>query len=406
MQDLHKLWIFAVLATITALSIAPNVSALGIGPGIIEIPYEPGKTKTFTIKIVNNERKDTSADITFEGELADFITAESSKIIFTKDDAYKKVRFKIRMPEHLENPGPHETKIFIKEHVKRRKNEEGTQIVVDIAYYAIVRVNVPYPGKYAKIRLIAPKFDVGKTSAFGIEIQNLGTETLFAESSISILTPLEVAIASLAADQVPVNPREKEMVTITWTPEKAGRFRAIADVVYGDGFARDEKEISVGKAHIKIMDITSRNFRLGEINRFDIVLKSEWNEPIKNVYAIVEISGKDGTLYSQYRSGHVLMPSFGTKSIPAYLETNKLNEGEYVMKIILHYLGSKQENEFNISIQKNSISVNLPTGRVVSSGKKEKSEEIENIYELISIIIIMVIASNIIIFRKLRQKNN
>lgn len=387
--------IFLVLALCPAF-----VSSIGMGPGTNEYPFISGEEYIITLRIGNEEKKNVTVFLSVDGDIANYIEIPEEAITFSSTDDYKKINCILRLPEDIGEPGPHEARILAK--VKEDyEQKEGTQINFDVILYSVIRVNVPYPGSYAKIRLLAPNFHVGKESSFGIEINNLGTKPIFADSLINILSPMEATIDTLSGGQTPVESKEKEMVSIPWTPETAGRFRAVADVNYDENHESDEKTFSVGSAKLVIRSISSNNFRLGQISKFDLIINSRWNEEIKDVHADFIIQDYDGNHYSKYSSQSVKSAPFGSNTIPAYLETDRLKSGKYQMLVILHYLGNVEETKYDIEVSDNSVII-VPTGQIISSQAEEKSE-IDEIYEILSIIIVLIVISNILIFWKIRS---
>jgi len=388
-----------IMAFLLVLLMPLNVSAIGIAPAISEHAFIPGMEKTVNLKIVNSDRADVSVFLSVDGELADYISIDTPEFDMTKDMDFMRVSYTFRLPSDIGNPGPHEARILI--NTKTSSSESrGTQISAKVVVYSVLRVFVPYPGEYAEIRLIAPNFRVGKESFFGIEIMNLGTEDILADSLINVLTPLNAKIASLKGDRASVKSKDTELVSVGWTPETAGNMLAVSEVIYGKSFARDEKKFSVGDPVIEIFNISAENFRLGGIAKFEIIVQNVWNEPIGNVHAGFTILDEEGNLYSRYSSEHVEVPAGGVQIIPGYLETDKLKEGRYLMKINLNYLEKKEEKVFDINVRKDSVSI-LPTGQVISAERPQVQSSEDNIYMLFYAVIILIVISNIVLYKKL-----
>jgi len=399
-MELHDFEIIITVLTvcIVLMLTIPAASALGIAPALIEDVFEPGMEKTFNIKIINSEHQTTQVALQSDGELGDYITFEPKEFTIKGTDAFKKVKVALKLPDDIGEPGSHETRILVSA-APLSGSEGNTQISVNVVVYSLLRIFVPYPGKYANIKLIAPNFRVGTESSFGIEINNLGTESFFADSMITVKSPLEATIASLKGKKTAVEPKKSELVSIPWTPENSGKFRAISDVVYGERkYARDEKEFSIGEPVVDIFTITSDNFRRNGISRFDIIVENKWNEMLDDVYADVVIMTLSGDQITKYTSTHVSIPPLSTQSIPAYLETTELKDEKYAMAVTLHYLGKDDKKTFDIKVAGDSVSIE-GTGKVIAE-KPEKSET-ENIYELLYLVIIVIIISNIFLYKKL-----
>lgn len=394
------------LAFFLVIFLSSDVCALGVAPAIYEKTFTPSMEETVNIKIVNSQHQDVSVFLSAEGELADYITIDTPDFEMTKDMDYKKITYNFRLPHDIGKPGPHEARILINTKL-RSQESKGTKIAAKVVVYSVLRVFVPYPGEYAEVKLIAPNFRVGKESFFGVEINNLGTEDILADSLVNVLTPLNAKIASLKGERQAVKSKETELVSIGWMPENPGNMLAVSEVIYGQNFARDERKFSVGDPDIDIFNISAENFRLGGISKFEIIAQNQWNEPITDVYARFRILDQEGNLYSKYTSEHVEMPAGGIQIIPGYLETSELREGRFIMEISLHYLDKEEKKLFDINVRSDSVSI-TPTGQVISepSSAQKEINEFDMMYMLIYMVIGVVVISNIFLYRKLKGGSN
>ncbi|MBN2101537.1 MAG: hypothetical protein JW716_01555 [Candidatus Aenigmarchaeota archaeon] len=400
MLDSRKIFLASgIMAVLLVLITSINASALGIAPAISEHAFSPGMEKTISLKIVNSEHKDVSVFLSVDGELADFVTIDTPEFDMAKDMDFMKVTYTFKLPDDIGKPGPHEARILINTKIASGE-ARGTQIAAKVVVYSVLKVFVPYPGEYAEIRLIAPNFRVGKESFFGIEINNLGTDDILTDSLINVLSPLNAKIASLKGDRTAVKSKGTELISIGWTPDTQGNMLAVSEVIYGQSFARDEKRFTVGNPIIEIFNISAENFRLGGIAKFEIIAQNMWNELIDDVYASFTIMDEQGNLYSKYSSEHVEVPAGGVQIIPGYLETNELSEGKFLMKITLNYLDKKEEKVFDINVRRDSISI-VPTGQVISAQTPDKASETDNMYMLFYFVIVLIVISNIVLYKKL-----
>ncbi|HJO02227.1 MAG TPA: hypothetical protein QF458_04875, partial [Candidatus Woesearchaeota archaeon] len=120
----------------------------------------------------------------------------------------------------------------------------------------------------------------------------------------------------------------------------------------------------VGVPFVNITKIFVNNFRLGDIAKFDIYLKSDWNDKI-NVYADALIFKDDKThLSSRIEPIDLLAGKEGIVNL--YWETAEIAEGDYDLNLtIKHDLGESKHN-VKIMVNEDSITTSLTPERIVS----------------------------------------
>jgi hypothetical protein len=394
-----KSWIWMMIL----LLLSTNALALGLAPGHVDITFEPNGQHRNTLKILNNDKADIQVILYVEGELAPYLKLDDSIITMMADEPEKYTSYTLTLPNSFEKQGLHTSNIVARA-IPMAKGSDATMSAT-VAIASQINVMVPYSGKYSEITLFSPNFEFGKESNFAVEARNLGTEdTLDAQVIIEIFGPMNNKITTLSSDKFQLQSKQKQLVTLKWNPDIGlGNYRAVASLVYSGGSARDERQFSIGKFTIDIVDITVKDFKLGGIAMFDIMLENRWNEKIPGVYGTVSVKDANGKSYTSFKTATVDLNDNEKQSIQAYWDTKSVGPGSYKLDIVLSYLGQQSEKVFDIIVSTDKIQTNL-AGQVVSAEQKSTSPVLQGIYILTFLVIALIILNVIIFFRKQKEK--
>lgn len=374
------------------LALGGSVHALGVAPADLEIMFEPGLEKTVTIKVLNSNMKEMDASILVEGELAEYVKLHEDRISFSEGEKEKEISYTISFPSRMEEPGDHITRIIIKE-VPEEHESKGTGISVILSVGHILKVHVPYPGKYARARLFVPKFRLNQENNFAIEVTNLGNQSIDATALLDIHGPEGENVTSLTGEEVTIEPKDKEILIVKWVPEYRGEFYVKARVRYNDHFAKDEKYITVGELLVDVESITVDRFFLGDIAKFNILLRSEWNREITGIFAQMVIRNIQNRTIGDFRTPSIDMEPFERKVLNAYWDTNDVDKGAYDASMKIHYAGKVTERELRTYVTLENIETEIIgiTARVLSPG----GEKDLGLDSSIVLLVIIVVLSNL-----------
>jgi len=395
-----KLMVMLAVFLAVSLVLAQDSLALGIAPAMESMNFEPGIERTFSIKVINRDGKEVKALITAGGEFGKYIELHENYVYFSEGEKEKKISYTIRLPEGTEEPGPHKAEIIVME-LPPEEEEGMTKVSAVISVTYVLTVNVPYPGKYARARLFVSGFKLKRESNFLVEVENLGTLTIFAIAVIDILGPLGEKITTLTSEEVSIDPKEKEVIAVKWTPEIQGEYYARVDVIYNDHSTRDEKKVTIGELMVDIDSISTGEFRLGGIAKFNILVENKWNKEIPDVYAEFTIKDREGKEYTRTKTASSKLEAFGKQMLIAYWDTERVDQGDYVMSVVLHYEDRETSKDFDVRVSLDKIEVSL-VGRVVETLPSEQPE-IPTIY-LFTFLVIILSVMNVVIYLKLRGR--
>jgi len=330
------------------------ISALGIGPGKQTVDYEPGLELTYSFKVYADEGQEV--EIYATGEFADLVKFDKKSLIgnghFT---------ITIKLPDKIEKPGDHNILIGVKEKIIKGGTAVGT--AVDIR--TPIAVKVPYPGKYAEISLITNNANVGIPIEFKVKVASMGQEPILAKTSIDIYSAEEKIQTLDLGNRVIANQEEETFIGILETTTyKPGPYRAIANVDYQEGKAKEEKGFKIGHLFVEIGNYTKEMVKEG-IKPFKIEVQSAWNDPIENVHGEVYIL-KNNKNITNFLTPSTNLKPWEKKTLQGYIDTGVLSLGTYDLKIKLNYKGNSTIAEGKLKVkEKSSYTLYLVTASIL-----------------------------------------
>jgi P pilus assembly chaperone PapD len=388
-------WMLALLL------IAPAVLSIGITPGRTTIDFNPNDHREFSFRVINSEYKEMTVALSVEGELKDYIKLPENVVTFTSEEYSKQLTFKVNLPDDIGSPGIHEAKIIA---VELPKNQEGKTSVRAIAAVATqVRVKVPYPGKYIEANLEVASQD--NKTVFFVTLSNLGTDDIKrAKASIDVIDPLNKTIVTVETTESSIRSKQRVDIAGSTTVLKPGAYKAVMHITYDEESLTQEKNFEIGNIWIDVREIFVRNFRLGDIAKFNILVESMWNELIEDVYAQLVMQTKDEDIVADVKSASFDIDPEERKTVFAYWDTEDVQEGQYYGKIVLHYEGRTTEKSLRTYVKLDGIEVLDITAAAV---RLEPGKGVDK-QAVLTILVLIVIMSNIawfVYFKRKQGKN-
>jgi hypothetical protein len=407
---LNKLAIYVFLMILLVY----NVAAMGLAPTRNVINFEPGLEKESSFRIINSENENLKLAIYPRGELAEYIELEKNLISIKADQKEAIIKYSINLPNELEPglvpaeilviPIPEENNIIITDEENSMIFDQNRGIIeAKIALLHQIRVNVPYTGKYLQGKLHVSEASVNETARFTISLFNLGKEDIDnIKATVIIKGPTNEEIAVLRTDSISIKSQDESKLVTEWKAEVGeGKYYAEVIVQYDGKTILLNKIFNIGNQEIKIEKLEVENFRLGTIAKFDILLRSRWNEPISHVYADMEVIDKSGTIINQFKTTPIDMQPYETSEIHGYWDTQNVEPGEYDVNIKLKYLNKMTEKLFETVVTFDSIDVKQAlTGRVV----REEDKIPNSVLILIVLILIGINLGWFLYFKKIKGK--
>ena len=380
-----------VFAIVIMTFIIPIVQAIGITPGRTTIYFEPGLKKEVEFKILNNEHKDMKVAFYVEGNLSEIIKLKEKETHLKQIDNEKTFSYSFKLPQKIETPGTHEARIVAME-IPPKEGEEGTYVKATVAVATQLVVIVPYPGKYLETKLAI--IEGVNESKFIFLAHNLGEENIQdAYVRIEIIDKDNNLIETLETEHSSINSKKRGEFNVEWEYDKLGSYFARATIFYDGQTKKEEKWFKIGGMGLELVSITVKDFTLGEVAKFTILVENKLNEPIEDVLARLIIT-------EDLKSATTAIPplSYGTLNI--YWDTEGINEGDYDGKFILQAGKDSLERPLKIKVKPDRIDVEIIGVTAAVIGEEEKGK----LNSLLIILIIILILANIAWFTYFKNK--
>ena len=382
------------------LAFSSEVYSIGISPARKNFNFQPGLDELVELEVLNTEGKATDVAIYAEGDLEQYVFLSNSIINFNDGETSKKISYRFKLPEKLDKPGGHATKIVIRE-LQKESAFEGVQIKANVAVVSQLNINVPYPGKYATTELKVAETDSNERINFIAIANNFGTQKIVnAKAILDILGPTNEKITTIESLQFSMDSGSREEIPLVWEGQiNSGKYLGKLTLLYDGETTQHERVFNIGSQELEIVDIYVNDFRLGDIAKFNILVESNWAEDFNNVYADVKITDENGQEITTVKSASENILALSKQELTAFWDTAGVQEGSYDMNIKLNYEGKTSEIDVKAFVSLTSIEFDLfgGTGRVVSGGGSAAPVYI--------IALIVLIGLNIFWFVYFRKRN-
>ena len=361
----------------------PSVSALGMSPSKITMDFIPNEEFEFEGQVINTGDGTLEFDIYADAELKDFITLLTPDYLLLGPYQSSVFRFRIKLPDKFDRPGEHIGIIWA---ATRVESEEGIAIArIKVGMKIVVRV--PYPGKYAEIKLDIENANVNDTVLFEITATNLGKENITsARGEIKILNMENETVVVLQTEGKPIETTKIETFRATWFSDvEPGLYKVEATLFYDGENTSLEMAFNLGAPLIEIVNVSAESMVNGTIGKILTKIHSYWNQEIEDVYVELSVRDKNGKIIGEDKSKNVNVRAFSSPTITNYWDTTRgVPLGEYNATVVLRYLDRNDTAEFEIEVVEKTGMFGLP-------------ESLGN-FVLIIIIVVVVIAVFVAVF--------
>ena len=353
----NKLLIWAIV-----LLISINlVNAIGISPGRTTIDFKPNLEQEVEFKVFNNEHKDMNVIFYVEGELNNTVYLTDSISKFAATDDVKLFKYKVKLPNDIKKPGAYDLNIVARE-VPITKSGEAVSVGATAAVVTQLKILVPYPGKFVEASIRVSETGLNGPITFIIPIRNLGTQTIVrAEGILDIIGPTNEKIDTIKTEVVSLQAGEATQLKVTWDTSKfnAGKYLAKLAVTYDGEVANAEMVFNYGQALIEVLDVYVKDFKLGQIAKFNILVQNKFSEDINDVFATMDFLNEKGDLVISIKSASEDIKVGAKEELVAFWDTAGVKEGTYDAILKINYLDKVTEKELKAIVGLNSIQIDF-----------------------------------------------
>lgn len=347
---------FIIFTTIFASFI--SAGGVGITPVHYKEFFEPGLQKSFEFQAFNtNPTK--GVQIYVKGDLANYTNI--SENYFTGSG---KFIVTINLPQKIDKPGTHQIIVGAIE-----AEEKGMSTIGGIAaIQGRIDILVPYPGKYAEAIFELNDINEGEEASYELELQNLGTETIFLKSTIEIYKDNK-SNNLLTKNLNTIIIESKHTLTTIGTLNTQnllpGEYQATATIDYGP-IIEINKTFRIGEFLVEVTDYDYL-FEKGKINKFDIETKNKWNTKINEIFSEVSITD-NGKLITNFKTVTTGSGPWEVKNLTGYLDATNLEAKRYTANIMLSYDNKTTSKLVAIYIKEPATKINYLLYIVIIGG--------------------------------------
>ncbi len=302
-------------------------ASLGISPAKKEYAFASGEDIVI-IYTVSTDTQDKILNIYADGELSKY--ARLSKTQLKGPGSFT---LTLSLPYELEQPGEHKLLVGVRE-----LPDESQFLGTAVNIKALVKINVPYPGKYIEPILSVPDGNINEKIPVELHAINRGKEDVLVSPIIEFLSDGKtVHTMSFTPANINISGDRyfrKFLDTDGYSP---GEYIANAIVDYSGEKVKVNQTFRIGSLFMNIVNFTQK-LPKGSIQRFNIDVENRWNGKMEGVYADVNITNNLENI--TFRTPSIDLEAWQLGTLTGFIDTNDL-EGSYNAKIILNYAGQQ-----------------------------------------------------------------
>ena len=299
---------------------------------------------------------------------------------------------KLNLPQTLSTPGFYEVWAGGKETLSSGR---GQQISVMAQAVVVFTVIVPYPVPFAHATFGVKNTNVNDVAEMYFEVQNLGKGNLFVSGSVDVYGANGKWLEKLRMGSTNIPFAQSQTLRNQFSTQglSPGAYSAEAQLVWHQG---NESNFSatfmVGTLSADILSLSQRAVA-GEITKIAVVVKSGWNNVIRNVNAKVTLLKDDRPVASTETFSRPIDP-WQTQTLEGYLDANGLEPGTYDAKVDVNVDGVYTSKTFQITLDAPAPKAPDQSGPILTQPLIPRSL----LYGLIAVLILLALLLALHIF--------
>jgi len=380
-----------ILWIIVSILLISNIYGLGIAPAKTTMDFQPNTVKEGYFRIITDTIP-SKVVLTKEKELGHLIELENDVLILEQKETW--INFKINLPETL-TPGERKAGILVLQIPK--SSEQENVVMAAPAVVHLVKINVPFPGKYVNGKMFITNTVIDDPILFTLALVNWGKEKVEkAKATIVIKGPTNEEVAVMHTETVSINPGQEVKLLTTWRTDNPGTYYAEIVVEYDGQIYKISQSFNAGSLDLEIERIIVDNFKIGQIAKLDIYIRNKWNQAL-DVDGRVEIF-KDNDLISSFNTIPVNILERSTGVMNAYWPTENVEVGEYDISVKAEYNGKISEKTFTSVVSIDQIQFkDFAAGKVIGGSGNNNTT-------ILVLAVLVLIILNIMLFIYIRKK--
>ncbi|GEM_PF-3051562 len=344
----------AIIGLVVFLLSVIQVSAIGISPSRLELPFEANTHKEFTITLLNSGTKPLNASLELRGDIADYFTVEKGFFVIPPEQS-KTYFVTVDFPERIKRPGNHILSFDAVQAPIQIPGAPRKGIAATVTVHSELVVFVPYPGKYAEVSLDMLDVNEGEESLATVTLVNYGLDVIRSAEAVlevsdpsgDILTTLRSAPASILSQQ-----EYSFEIPIATTEYPAGIFPVSAFATY-DSLVTDPVEgmLRIGSLSVNITNHTSVVFT-NTVSAYELYVQNLWNNKIEQLYGEIQLFRGSIPVGSLLKTPSIQISPWETVLLSTFLDATALEPGMYEAKVKLYFHEQTYEATLPLTVQK------------------------------------------------------
>lgn len=330
---------FIILICASVISGSCALAAIGVSPSIYEIDFEPGLQKSFKFNFFI-DNPDMRLAIEKSGDFSDYLTFDKTTV-----ESHESVTATLKLPETPAKYGMNYLYV-----AGRQEGKMGPGFGIVGVIRGVIRIIVPYPGKYAEAELFVNNTKKGELTNYELTIYNRGSENLQVDGAIKVNFPSGDEVGEIRLERFELLTRASKKITgaLDTTNYSAGKYYAKVILEFeGLNTSEANAEFRVGDLFVEIVNYT-REIERNKINRFEVQIESNWNDPIGGLYGEGEIVG--GNI--RFKTPSANLKSFEKTQLTGYLDATNMTEDMLKVKMDLVYAGKRTSKMLDVYFKK------------------------------------------------------
>ncbi len=328
------------LSLLIALLFLPT-AALGVSvtPPTATVQYAPGEEIIVGINLRSNTPDESYAVLQVEDSLlSEYVSLESDSILLPQT-GFIRTNIILNIPEVEGVYGRNAVRVLITE-VPAEQYEGGISVRTGVRFR--INIDFPYPGKYLEFnpRLTVTDINEGETASYEWGVISRGEEAVSFTSSISVFDSenRSVFTRSFSEESLQLQERHVESGVVSGSDSfAAGDYRAVVNVSFDNQSITSAASFRVGEEDVELISYSPEELGFDRINPFEFTISNKWKHAFNDVYGIIQIGGVS------IRTPSDTLPGFGDQTFSHYIDTSRLDPGEYDASITVHFGGNQKE---------------------------------------------------------------
>lgn len=328
----------------------------GVAPSSYNIDFKPNLRQEFIFTFIFEKGVDSEIYVTGDFKEHVKILKEEKEL----RNGRKRVYVELNLPTEADKPGLNIIRVGA---IEKPTDHSGISISADVS--GLIRVRVPYPGKYAELNLKTSNANAGEKVPYELTVYSRGKESIFITPKLEIKN-IDGLFEIISLEKRTVNSNNNTVYKgfIETKDYKPGDYNLTAIVDYeGKQEAKTTALFRLGELNVRLVNYT-REINAGKINRFNIEIESLWNNEIKEVYGTMTVIGYPD-IYLQTPT--ISLTPWRKTQIVGFIDATEIKANVVHAEITLFFDGESKTEiiEINIIHPINWTLILLITGGII-----------------------------------------